>query len=158
MHLLLNTFKQLVEDLSSRPTHLSEIIAELPKVVGAMDACSYGLGGVLATGHSPRVWQHPLSQHIVQQLVSSNNPSGAITNSILEQAAMVVQLDNIANSYNTRRATVSNLTNNTPTLTCHFKGSTTTSGPAAYLCQISSLHQRYHCYCSEVSFINGFKV
>jgi len=24
---------------------LSEIIAELPKVVGAMDACSYGLGG-----------------------------------------------------------------------------------------------------------------
>jgi len=33
IHLLLTTFKQLVEDLSSRPTHLSEIIAELPKVV-----------------------------------------------------------------------------------------------------------------------------
>jgi len=80
-----------------------EIIAELPKVVGAMDACGYGLGGVyFATGHSPKVWQHPLPQHIVWQLVSSDNPSGDITNSDLEQAAMVVQLDNIANSYDTR--------------------------------------------------------
>jgi len=92
---------------------------------------------------------------LVQQLVSHCDPSGDITNSDLEQAAMVVQLDNIANSYNTRGATISNLTDNTPTLSRHFKGSTTTSGPAAYLCQISSLHQRYHRYCSEVSFING---
>jgi len=100
MRLLLTTFKQLVEDLSSRPTHLSEIIAELPKVVGAMDACGYGLGRVyFATDHSPKVWRHPLPQHLVRQLVSSDNPSGNITNSDLEQAAMVVQLDNIANSY-----------------------------------------------------------
>ena len=68
---------------------------------------------------------------------------------------MVVQLDNIDNSYNVRGATISNLTDNTPTLTRHFKGSTTTSRPAAYLCQISSLCQRCHRYCSEVSFING---
>jgi len=87
--------------------------------------------------------------------VSSNNPHGDITNSDFEQAAMVVQLDNIANSYDVRGATISNLTDNTPTLTRHFKGSTTTSGPAAYLCQISSLHQRYRRYCSKVSFING---
>jgi len=85
--------------------------------------------------------------------VSSDNPHGDITNSDFEQAAMVVQLDNIANSYDVRGATISNLKDNTPTLTRHFKGSTTTSGPAAYLCQISSLHQRYHRYCSEVSFI-----
>jgi len=121
-----------------------------------MDACGYGLGGVyFATGHSPRVWGHPRPQHMVQRLVSSKNPSGDITNSDLEQAAMVVQSDSIAKSYDTRGATVSNLMDNTPTLTRHFKGSTTTSGPAAYLCQISSLHQHYHCYCSEVSFING---
>jgi len=87
--------------------------------------------------------------------VSSDNPHGNITNSDFEQAAMVVQLDNIANSYDVRGATISNLMDNTPTLTRHFKGSTTTSGPAAYLCQISSLHQRYHRCCSEVSFING---
>ena len=156
IRLLLTTFKQLVEDLSSRPTHLSEIIAELPKVVGAMDACGYGLGGVyFANDHSPKVWRHPLPQHLVRRLVSSDNPHGDITNSDFEQAAMVVQLDNIANSYDVRGATISNLTDNTPTLTRHFKGSTTTSGPAAYLCQISSLHQRYHRYCSEVSFING---
>jgi len=79
IHLLLTTFKQLVEDLSSRPTHLSEIIAELPKVVGAMDACGYGLGGVyFATGHSPKVWQHPLPQHLVRQLVSSDNPMATL--------------------------------------------------------------------------------
>jgi len=54
--LLLTAFKQLVKDFASRPTHLSEIIVELPKVVGAMDACGYGLGGVyFATDHSPRV-------------------------------------------------------------------------------------------------------
>jgi len=87
--------------------------------------------------------------------VSSNNPLGNITNSDLEQAAMAVQLDNIANSYDVWGATISNLMDNTPTLTHHFKGSSTTTGPAAYLCQISSLDQRYHRYCSEVSFING---
>jgi len=43
MRLLLTTFNQLVEDFLSRPTHLLEIIAELPKVVGAVDACGYGL-------------------------------------------------------------------------------------------------------------------
>jgi len=156
IHLLLTTFKQLVEDLSSRPTHLSEIIAELPKVVGAMDACGYGLGRVyFVTGHSPKVWRHPLPQHLVWRLVLSDNPHGDITNSDFKQAAMVAQLDNIANSYDVRGTTISNLTDNTPTLTRHFKGSTTTSGPAAYLCQISSLHQRYHRHCSEVSFLNG---
>jgi len=121
-----------------------------------MDACGNGLGGIhFATGHSPRVRRHPLPQHTVRHLVSSDNLSGNITNSDLEQAAMVVQLDNITNSYDTCGAAVSNLTDNTPTLTCHFKGSTTASGPAAYLCQISSLHQHCHRYCSEVSFING---
>ena len=156
IRLLLSTFKQLVEDLSSRPTHLSEIIAELPQVVGAMDACGYGLGGVFFAEHqAPRVWREPLPSKLVQRLVSTNNPNGDITNSDFEQAAMVVQLDNIANTYDVRGSTIANLTDNTPTLTRHFKGSTTTDGAAAYLCQISSLHQRYHRYCSEVSFING---
>jgi len=96
IRLLLTTFKQLVEDLSSRPTHLLENIAELPKV---MDACGYGLGGVyFATGHSPKVWRHPLPQHLVRRLVLSDNPHGDITNSDFEQAAMVVQLDNMASS------------------------------------------------------------
>ena len=54
-----------------------------------------------------------------------------------------------------RGATASNLSDNTPTLSRHFKGSTTTDGPAAYLCQLSGLHQRYFRYCSELSFING---
>ena len=107
IRLLLTTFKQLVEVLSSRPTHFVEIIAEPPKVIGAMDACGCGLGGVhFATGHSPKVWQHPLPQHLVWQLVSSDNPSGDITNSNLEQAAVVVQLDNIANSHDIREPTV----------------------------------------------------
>ena len=51
---------------------------------------------------------------------------------------MVVQLDNIANPYDTRGATVSDLTYNTPTLTHHFKGSTTASRPAAHLLNLET--------------------
>ena len=91
----------------------------------------------------------------MDRLDTTDNPNGDITNSDLEQAAHIGQLDHIAHTYDVRGATVSNLTDNTPTLSRHFKGSTTTSGPAAYLCQLASLHQRYHRYCSEASFING---
>ena len=121
-----------------------------------MDACGYGLGGVFfSQGHNPKVWQDPLPEHLVKRLVSTSNPEGDVTNSDFEQAANIMQHDNIAHTFDIREVTIANLTDNTPTLTHHFKGSTTTEGPASYLCQILSLHQRFHHYCAEVSFING---
>lgn len=153
---ILETFLSLIQDLADRPTQLSEIIPEKPMVIGAMDACGYGLGGVFfAEGHAPRVWRDPVPAPLVARLVSTDNPNGDITNSDLEQAAYVAHVDHIAHTFDVRGITISNLTDNTPTLARHVKGSTTTDGPAAYLCQLSSLHQRYHRYCSELSFING---
>jgi hypothetical protein len=53
-----------------------------------------------------------------------------------------------------REVTVANLTDNTPTLSCNYRGATT-SGLAAYLCQIQAEHQRHFRYCNEMAFIPG---
>ena len=50
---------------------------------------------------------------------------------------------------------LANLTDNTPTLSRNAKGATTTDGVAAYLCQLSALHQRAHGYLNELAFIPG---
>ena len=65
-----------------------------------MDACKTGMGGIYfdanGTGH---VWQHPFPDDVQADVVSSDNPTGRITNSDLEQAALFAQLDMMSCSH-----------------------------------------------------------
>ena len=42
----LDTFHRLAKDLAYRPTHLAEIVPQLPSLLGATDAAKAGMGGV----------------------------------------------------------------------------------------------------------------
>ncbi|KAI2511562.1 adenylate kinase [Fragilaria crotonensis] len=89
--------RQLVTTLAARPTHVKEILpAQDPDYIGYCDASAFGAGGVWFSGTSPvpeTVWRLQWPLDITAAVVSESNPTGALTNSDLEMAAVVLQLN-----------------------------------------------------------------
>ena len=152
----ISDFARLSADLCARPTYLAEIVPQEPTLLGATDAAKAGMGGVFfdADGQ-PFVWRQPFSQEVQDNLVSSDNPKGAITNSDLEQAGLIGQADVMCHSHDTRYATLSNRSDNTPAVGRFKKGAVSCDTAAAYLCRLASHHQRAWRYCNLVGFISG---
>ena len=164
-------FLHLAQDVVERPTHIAEVVPTPPTYVGSVDAAKAGMGGVWfppgpptpnsiqpSSEHSlsnPILWRSPFPDYIQQLLVSESNPSGTITNSDLELAGTIAHDDVLANSTSVAHLGTCELTDNTPSMAWRQKGSTTTTGPAAYLLQISSLHQRHFRYKPDVNYISG---
>ena len=152
----LTDFEILANDLHRRPTRLGEIVADCPRELGTVDACAKGMGGVLFTeDYDPVLWRATFPLDIQDNIVSSDNPSGDLTNSDLEQAGIIAQADIAAQEFDTREITVATLSDNTPAIGRSNRGATTTDRAAAYLCRPASFHQRHYRYHHEVSFING---
>ena len=167
----LQDFLWLAKDVSSRPTHLAEVVPTPPSYYGAMDAAKSGMGGVwfppltnvplAVTPHpsarlqQPCLWRSPFPQSVQQDLVSFNNPTGFITNSDLELAGTIASDDILASAVPVAHISTCGLCDNTPAVSWRQKGSTTTVGPAAYLLQLSSIHQRHFRYKPEFHHIAG---
>ena len=152
----LTEFEDLVRDLTQRPTHLSEIIPDQPRLIGATDACQEGMGGVLfSANHPPLLWRARFPDDIQRNMVTWENPLGTLTNSDFEQAGVIAQHMLAAQTYQVQGRTLATLTDNTPTVSRFNKASVTSDQAAAYLCRLSSLHQRHQRYVAEVSYIPG---
>ena len=152
----------LAEDVAARPTHLAEIVPTPPSYFGAMDAAKQGMGGVwfppgpavpLAispyTAHrlqQPCLWRSPFPLTVQQDLVSFKNPNGTVTNSDLELTGTIAHDDILACAVPVAHLATCSLSDNTPAVAWRTKGSTTTTGAAVYLLQVSSLHQRHFRY------------
>lgn len=159
-HDFLDDIRWLVDSLSSRPTRFREVVPTAVRVLGATDACRMGMGGVLflPTKHQslqPILWRAPFPPSITSNLVSFDNPSGTITNSDLELAGTIAQHDVLNQVADVRECTIATLTDNTPAQAWQTKGSTTTTGPAAYLLRLQALHQRHYRYLPQVHYIPG---
>jgi hypothetical protein len=91
--------RQLVLTLADRPTHVNEIlIPDAPDYIGYCDASAFGSGGVWFSGTSPlpeTVWRLQWPRDITVAVVSDSNPDGALTNSDLEMAAVVLHLSTL---------------------------------------------------------------
>lgn len=155
-HDFLDDIRYLAQDLHNRPTRFREIVPTPIQLIGACDAAKAGMGGVFfPPNHAPCLWRAPFPLHIQEQVVSFDNPHGAITNSDLELAGILAQHNVIASSTDVREQTIGTLTDNTPALAWQTKGSTTTTGPAAYLLRLQALHQRHHRYLPRLAHIAG---
>jgi hypothetical protein len=108
-----------------------------------------------ATGPAPVVWRQPFPLSIQQQLLSFANPTGTVTNSDLELAGVITHQDVLAQHFDIRESTTATICDNTPAVFWSRKESTTTLKAPAYLLRLSSLHQRFHRYHSEISHIPG---
>jgi hypothetical protein len=167
----LQDFLWLAKDVCDRPTHIAEVVPTPPTYYGAMDAAKAGMGGVwfppgppeplaLQPPRSsrlpaPTLWRQRFSRNIQDLVVSSDNPSGTITNSDLELAGTIAHDDVLANAVPVTHLTTCGLCDNTPAVSWRTKGSRTTTGPAAYLLQVSSLHRRHYRYKPEFHHIPG---
>jgi hypothetical protein len=84
----------IIRDLSSRPTHVSELIQGPLDYVGYCDASAFGAGGVWFGGAKhlePIVWRVQWPKDVTNNVVSDSNPHGTITNSDLEMAGVLLQ-------------------------------------------------------------------
>jgi hypothetical protein len=85
----------LLKLLSSRPTHVNELVPDMPKYAGYHDAAAEGAGGVwfsLVDSMMPLVWHKEFPKDIASDVVSDDNPEGGITNSDLKLAAEVLAI------------------------------------------------------------------
>ena len=119
----LDDFEQLSNSIGDHPTRLGEIIPDTPVCIGAHDAAGQGAGGVWFTPDRNLVWRACFPPDIIARLVSSDNPTGNITNSDLEQAGGVWHHMVLANQRDIRERTVQSACDNTPAVSRFRKGS-----------------------------------
>jgi hypothetical protein len=156
----LDDFAWLTDSLHERPTRLQELVAQPPCLYGTTDASGQGMGGILlppATNPSasPLVWRMQFPVTVQRSLVSSDNPTGTITNSDLELAATIMQHDAMCHTYDVRERTVHTHTDNQATRAWQRHGSATTNSAPAFLLRIQAIHQRFHRYVPLHSYLPG---
>ena len=105
--------------------------------------------------HPPYIWRAPFPSSVQQALVSTDNPSGSITNSDLKLAGTIAHEATLAAVHDLCHCTIATFSDNTPAVAWGNKASTTTAGPASYLLRSSSLLQCQHWYLSQRFYIPG---
>ena len=166
VHQALEDFRWLANDISSRPTRIAELVPLLSSAEGHHDASGLGAGGVWfpsaslhpRQGYLPNVpvlWRYQWPQEIVDRLVTSENRSGTISNSDLELAGGLFQLEALSQTFDIRERTVLSKGDNLATTFWERKGSTTTDSAPAYLLRLFGIHQRFHRYVPRFDYISG---
>ena len=125
----------LLHLLSSRPTHIRELVPDMPMYAGYHDAVVEGAGGIwfsLIDDISPVVWREVFPADITAEVVSEDSPHSHLTNSDLELAAEVlavgIALDRITN---TKHVPLGTLCDNTPTVSWIDKMASKSKSPTA---------------------------
>ena len=166
VHDALDDFRYMHASVTERPTRIPEIVPLAPIAEGHHDASGRGAGGVWfpAKHATPRqgykaevpvVWRHQWPDYIVNRLITDDNPHGTLTNSDLELAGGLLQLEAMAQSFDIRERTVLSKGDNLATTFWERKGSTSTNKPPAYLLRLFGIHQRYHRYVPRFDYISG---
>jgi len=148
----------LAHSVTSRPTHLSELFPGPASFVGAHDASGNGMGGVWFPPDSSNpciAWRWPLPDDLRARLVTSDNPSGDISNSHLELAGHVAHLHLLSDLTPLTGHTIVALGDNQAAVHWQHRRSATTEGPTAFLLRLLALHQRAHGYHPISQYIPG---
>jgi hypothetical protein len=125
----------LLRILASRPTHVWELVPDMPHYVGYHDAAAERAGGVwfsLVDNMPPVVWQAAFPHDIASEVVSDGNPEGRLTNSNLKLAAEVMAVRiALAVAPKVKHVPLGTLCDNTPTVSWIEKMASKAKGPTA---------------------------
>jgi hypothetical protein len=105
-------------------------------LLGAVDASGVGVGGFWTTPHSDQpamVFRHKFPDHISANLISTQNPSGMLTNSNFELAALVLGSGVLASHATLNHSHIWCASDNTPAVAWCQRGSPSSKNPNAYL-------------------------
>jgi hypothetical protein len=109
----------MVAQLGVRPTHVKELVPDDDHYVGYCDACAAGAGGVWFSGDlplEPRVWRVAFPSDISSQVVADSNPTGTLTNSDLEMAAVLLHYMVLQQCTPMKHKRAGTFSDNTPTV------------------------------------------
>jgi hypothetical protein len=144
---LLHDWILLATEANAHPFPMHTVVPRAPHILGATDASKLGMGGCWTTtdntGHTTNyLWRTPFPAHVQQQFVTTENPLGHITNSDLELAAITTGSVLMAQQGHTPHAHLYLASDNTPAVSWITMGSTTSTGPAAYLLHLLAQQRR----------------
>ena len=150
----------LAQDLANQPTQIAEVLPQCPTYVDCCDTAKPGMGSVWLPSaqhplHSPYLWWAPFPTFVQQALVSTDNPSGSITNSDLQLAGTILHEATLAVVHDLCHCIIATFSDNTSAVAWGNKASITIAGHASYLLHSSSLLQRQHQYLSQWLYIPG---
>jgi hypothetical protein len=141
----------LLHLLTSKPTHVQELVSDMPHFVGYHDAVADSAGGIwflLCDETPPLVWHEEIPVDIAMEVVSKDTPHSELTNLDLELAAEVlavgVALDRINNPKHTP---LGKLCDNTLTVSWMNKMASKAKSPTAS-CRLRGL--AFMLYCARV--------
>jgi len=147
----LQDWQLLAQNLAKTPTPIQSLVPTPPSFLGAVDASGAGLGGVwLPTpiappSAKPIVFRLPFPRDIQANLVTAHNPTGTLTNSDLELAALITGAAVLRSTYPGPHASLLCASNNFPAVSWLQKGSTSSTAPRAFLpCWLARLTRSDH--------------
>jgi hypothetical protein len=144
---MLHDWILLATEANKCPVPLHTADPRAPHLLGATNASKFGMGGcwtaMTIDGHTSNyLWCTPFPSIIQENLVSSHNPTGSITNSNLELAAIIQGSTFMALLGHTPYAHILLASDNIPTVSWVAKGATMSTGPAAYLLHLLAQRRR----------------
>jgi hypothetical protein len=128
----------LADSLATCPVPISSLVPTAPHYIGAVDASGFWIGGYwlptsLGTLQAPIVFRVPFPPDLAARLVSAANPTGDLTNSHFELAALVTGSAVLTQHITTLHASLWCGSDNTPAIHWCQKGSTSSTRPTVHL-------------------------
>jgi hypothetical protein len=94
LEIILTDWQYIIGFMKTQPSSVLQLVKSYPDFIGHSDACALGAGGVWSNGLKkiprPFLWQVKWPEDIVNNLVTSSNPSGTISINDLELAGLVL--------------------------------------------------------------------
>jgi hypothetical protein len=140
----------LMHLLSSRPTHVRELVLDMPHHEGCHNAVAEGAGGVwfsLCDDKPPVVWREKFPEDIAREVISVDTLNGRLTNSDLELAAEVLAVGVALEQVNSKHTPLGTLCDNTPTASWVDKMASKSKSPTVS-CLLQGL--AFMLYCARV--------
>ncbi len=140
----------LLKVLGLRPTHVRELVLNMPRYVGYHDAAAEGTGRVwfsLVHNMPTCIWRLPFPADIATNVISLERPHGTISNSDLELAAEVLAINTLlAKAPFMRWEPIGTLCDNTPTVSWIEKMASKSLSPTArwLLRRLAFMLHSYH--------------
>jgi hypothetical protein len=143
--------RTLLRESTKEPTRCQQLVTGWPDYIGFVDASGHGAGGVVIGELSPCVptifpWQWP--PDVTEDIKTTTNPEGRITNSDLEMAGLVLlwlTMEEVCGPLEEKRLTLFN--DNSPTIGWATRLASKCSTVAEHLVQALALRAKQQKAC-----------
>ena len=160
VHNALHDWRELANTLASHPVPIASLVPRAPAFIGAVDASQQGIGGFWVPtrfGHmdQPIAFRYAFPTDIQSRLISSANPTGTLSNSDFELAAIILGCSILAQQADIHNDAIWCASDNTPAVAWCTRGSTSSTKPNAFLLRWLASLTRTHSFTLQPISVPG---